>query len=149
MPFIIPATDLPKVDITQATPRIVPIGFPRNAILTRRGDNEAINWTAPISPFRLTGFSKNFINPSIADPARNEDTFNINLPTAANVLARRAMASGFLANQVNAANPTAAFSKNVENLTNPENRLPNDFLVFSLNSLPINLNNPGFSELSS
>ena len=70
-------------------------------------------------------------------------------PTAAKVLARRAMASGFLANQVNAANPTAAFSKNVENLTNPENRLPNDFLVFFLNSLPINLNNPGFSELSS
>ena len=132
-----PDMDLPKVDINQATPRTVPTGFLRNARDTRRGANDAINCNDPNKPLRLIGFSKNLINPSKAEPAKNEDTLNINLPNLAIVSARRCTESGFLAIHFNAANPIIALNKNPENRNSPENKPPKDFLVPSSNWLLI------------
>ena len=103
-----PDIDLPKAPITHAKARTVPTGFLRNANDTNNGAADARNCSDPINPFRLTGFSKNLINPSIADPARNDDICNRNLPTLLKVLASLCIESGFLANQVNAANPAVA-----------------------------------------
>ena len=139
----IPDIDLPKAPITHAKARTVPTGFLRNASDTNNGAADARNCSDPINPFRLTGFSKNLINPSIADPARNDDICNRNLPTLFKVLASLCIESGFLANQVNAANPAVALNKNPENLTRPENNPPNDFLVLSPNCFLIFLNKDG------
>ena len=67
---------------TQPTVFAVANGFLRNAIPRNIGAADNRNCPNPISPFSDMGFSRNFVNPSNADPTRNDVTLNTNLPIA-------------------------------------------------------------------
>jgi len=55
-------------------------GFESIANPANKGANDKANCITPKNPFRLNGFSKNFIRPLAADPPRKLITPNAHLP---------------------------------------------------------------------